>query len=168
MGTSAITKASQREAMPSGRAFAPPSPFLGILPPYMWDLPKRLFNQPLTFLNLAANGNAAQTFRADTNHDFVAFYANWQGRATDNLTIPAVIPLLVDIAVDGGQSYNPANQPVDIETIFGNAKQPAIWAVPLIIPAGTGLTITLTNLHNATPFNVRVTLQGFQVTLRNQ
>jgi hypothetical protein len=72
------------------------------------------------------------------------------------------------MTLEGGLSFNPANTPADIENVFGSAKQPSVWALPLIIPAGTGFTMTLTNLHNATSYNVRVALAGFQVARANR
>lgn len=161
--TSSIMQDQMRRGTPGGAALAPPSPFLGILPPEMWDRPKRFFVQPLSFLNLIAGEVRGVPFRADTNHDFVAFYATYFARSVDNLTVVVSPPLLVDMSLEGGFSFNPAGAPVDIENVFGTAKQPSVWAVPLIIPRGTGFTMSLTNLHNATAFNIRVALAGFQV-----
>jgi hypothetical protein len=133
----------------------------------MWDRPKRFFVQPLNFLNIIAGAVVPVGFRADTNHDFVAFYGTYFARSVDNLTVATSPPLLVDMTLEGGFSFNPGGNPADIENVFGSARQPSVWAVPLIIPAGTGFTMTLTNLHNATAFNVRTALAGFQVGKAN-
>lgn len=160
MGTSAIIRDDVRRTTPAGMAGAPPSPFLGILPPRMWERPKTFFTVPLDFIGLAAGETRPVRVQPRTDADFVAFFGSMVVRKGAALVeAPA---LLVDMAAEGGEGYNPQGAPVDALNLFGTARQPAVWAVPIIVTAGTGLIV---RLNNAGPdaLDVRMALAGFRV-----
>lgn len=150
--------------VPGNQNMIPPSTFLGILPPEMWDKPKRLFAVPFTILTFLQNTVRTAQFQADIDNDYVFYYAAVTTRAVDNLTLVADPALLVDLSTTGNQqSYNPPNQGNDIANIFGTARQPSVWAMPLILPAGQTLIMNVTALGLSASLNFRATLMGFRV-----
>lgn len=163
MGTSAITRDAMLRAMPGNEALIPPSTFLGILPREMWDKPKRLFAVPFTILNQLANSQRQAQFQADVDNDYVFYYGAFSPRSVDNQTVVVDPPLLVALSTTGNQqSYNPPQQSNDVANIFGTARQPSVWAMPLILPAGQTLVLDVQSL-SATALNCRFTLMGFRV-----
>lgn len=164
MGTSAITRDAMAKAMPGNDALIPPSTFLGILPPEMWNKPKRLFAVPFTILTFAQNTSRVAQFQADVDNDYVFYYAAYEARVVTDLTL-AVNPLLiVDLSTTGNQqSYNPPTQGNAVDNIFGTARQPSVWAMPLILPAGQTLVMNITAGALTASVNFRATLMGFRV-----
>lgn len=164
MGTGAIVRDAMMRGVPNNMTSAPPSTFLGILPPEMWDKPKRLFAVPFTLLNFVANSNRSAQFQADVDNDYVFYYGALSTRSVDNLTLVADPAMIVDLSNTGNQqSYNPPNQGNDIANIFGTARQPSVWAMPLILPAGQTLVMNVTSFGLNASLNFRATLMGFRV-----
>jgi hypothetical protein len=164
MGTGAIIRDAMLKGMPGNEALIPPSTFLGILPPEMWNKPKRLFAVPFTILALLQNTTRTAQFQADVDNDYVFYYGAATTRSADNLTVISPAALLIDLSTTGNQqSYNPPNQGNDIDNVLGTARQPSVWAMPLILPAGQTLIMTVTALGLSATLNFRATLMGFRV-----
>lgn len=164
-----ITRDAVQHALATGDLNPPPSPFLGILPPEMWGRKKKLLFAPLKALNVATNGGQGQgSFRADPNNDFVGFIATVETRKTDAAHTKVVdYPVVVNITMEDGTQFQPAGAGVTnpLDNIFGTARQPAIWAIPLIVPAGQQVQFNFTNNHNADALDIVGTLLGFNVEL---
>lgn len=162
-----ITRDAVQRALATGELNPPPSPFLGILPPEMWGREKKPLFAPLTALNVAiSGGTGTASFRADPNHDFVGFIATLVTRKTDAAhTKVTDYPVLVQITMEDGTQFQPAGAGVvnEVDNLFGTARQPAVWSIPLIVPAGQQVNFTFTNNHNADALDIRGTLQGFNV-----
>ena len=159
MATSVFVRDAAAAAAPGGMG-APASPFLGILPPDMWARPKVFYVQPMDFLGMQGGESRPLTIRMDPGRDFVAYTGNVTARKAG--AIVDAPPLLVDLSAEQGQGYNPNGLPVDVGNLFGTARQPAVWPLPLIIPAGTGFVVRLTNA-GADALDVRAALLGFYV-----
>lgn len=165
MGTGALVRDAMMRGVPNNQTVTPPSTFLGILPPEMWDKPKRLFAVPFTVLTFVTATTRVASFQADVDNDYVFYYGAASYRSADNLTVIADPPaMLVDLSTTGNQqSYNPPNLGNDVANVFGTARQPSVWAMPLILPAGQTLVMNLTSLAFAATLNFRATLMGFRV-----
>lgn len=168
MGTSAIVRDQQLRAQPGmpGNAVVPPSPFLGVLPPWMWERPKRLWLQPFSaIVNLAASANVTASFQVDNELFFVAYYsaatvrANAAGKA-----LQTGFPLTVALQTANNELFQPAAGSNDINNLFGTAQQPSVWALPMILKPGDTLNAVVTNNHNATAVDVALALMGFLVS----
>lgn len=165
-----ITRDAVQRALATGDLNPPPSPFLGILPPEMWGRSKKPLFAPINALAIPANGGqVVATFRADPNHDFVGFIATACVRTTDAAHTKVVDqPLLLLITMEDGTQFQPAGAGTqnEVDNLFGTARQPAVWSIPLIIPAGQQVQFIVTNNHNANVLDFRGTLQGFNVSLQ--
>ena len=166
MSTGAMRQA-MNENVPTGRAI-PPHPFVGILPPELWNLTKIPFFQPFQVLGLAAGATGVATVKADPGFALVAYFANVSLRSADNVTDRTGHPVTVSISDPSGRTYNPAQMPNDIRNIMGTAAQPSILPLPIIIMPGASLDLAFTNLHPADVLNIRGTLMGFQAAITNR
>ncbi len=170
MGTSAIQRDVQLRAQPGmpGNAVAPPSPFLGVIPPWMWERPKRLWMQPFsgaTLTNIAAGAAAAGQFVVDTSLYFVAYYGTITVRANAaGKALQTGFPMTISFATANNELFNPAQVPNDINNVLGTAAQPSVWSLPMILQPGDTLVASLTNNHNATAVDVALSLMGFLVS----
>lgn len=153
-------------ALPTAGLVPPPNPFLGILPEYMWQRAKRTLWVALNALAIAPGGTADASYRADPNHDFVGFIACVKVRnSTDAGKIVLTdMPVLVSAQMENGTQFQPAGASNELDNLFGSAKEPAIWSLPLIVPASQQVTFTFTNNHNADTLDIRATIQGFTVS----
>lgn len=159
-----ISRSSLGGGVPAGALQPPANPFLGILPAEMWDRPKRIFFATLEALGVAPGQAGVASFRADPNHDFVGYIACGEIRANDAPgTDKSADPVVVTVQLEDGTQFQQAGKANAFANLFGSAKQPALWTLPLIIPAGQSVSFTFTNLHNADTLNIRATVQGFNV-----
>lgn len=164
MGTSVVTREAQQGTMPAGQLVPQLSQLVGVLPARYAGAKKQSFFVVFEALALLAATSKAVTFRVDPNFDFVAVAAYGRLRSADNLTSKDGNPVLVALADEQGKSYASNATALDFDNFFGSAKQPAVLAVPLIVPGPTGLTFTFTNLHNVDSLNIRTVLAGFLVS----
>lgn len=164
-----MRSAQLARALPTGEMQPPPSPFLGILPQELWFKKKRTCWVPLNALAIAPGANGLAAYRADPNHTFVGFIACVKVRDNADAAHGALtdMPVLVSAAMEDGTPFQPsgAGQQNELDNLFGSAKEPAIWSLPLIVPAGQQITFTFTNNHNAKTLDIRATVQGFTVAL---
>jgi len=142
----------------------PPSPFLGVIPAWMWDAPKKLWTMPFTAItNLAGAASTTCSFQVDANYWFVAYYgcnttrANAAGKA-----IQASYPLTIALATQSNELFQPATLTNDINNLLGTAAQPSVWALPMILEPTTTLTATIANT-GATAVDVALMFMGFLV-----
>jgi hypothetical protein len=149
--------------MPAGQLLPQLSQLVGILPARYAKARKQAWFLTFDALGVAPAIVKPSTSRVDPNFDFIGVCAYGKLRSNDNLVNKDGNPVLVSITDETGKSYIPNNGFIDFETFFGNAKQPAVLAVPLIVPGPTGLTFTFNNLHNADTINIRTVLAGFMV-----
>jgi hypothetical protein len=167
MGTSAIIRDQMGRAQPTmpGNAVPPPSPFLGVLPPWMWDAPKKLWQANFTPQGtaVAAAAQLSMSYTVDDNFYFVGYYGSLIVRAdAAGKAIQADYPLTVFLSTQNNDVYQPAGTTNDVNNVFGTAKQPSVWALPMILPPRTTLTALFTNT-GATTVNIWPMLQGFLV-----
>lgn len=168
MGTSAVTQDQMRRAGPTmpGHLMVPPSPFLGVLPPWMWEAPKELWTAPFIpqAATLAAGLNQTLNYQVDRNYYAVFYYGSLTVRASAaGKAIQAGFPLTFFLSTQNNDVYQPSGTTNDANNLFGTASQPAVWALPLILPPNTILNMLITNTHNATAVDVWPMLMGFLV-----
>lgn len=139
-------------------------PWFGILPERMWAREKRTIFVPLAPANIAPAASQDDTFRADPNHDFVGYVAAGKLRTNAAAGTPAPDdPVTVSITMEDGTGFQPSNETNEFDNVFGTARQPAFWPMPLIVPAGQAVTFRFTNNHNVDTLVIRCTLWGFLV-----
>ena len=164
MGSTAARDALLRQ-LPSGLVLPLPSPLLASLPAEYQDKPMQWFTMPITILALAAETTAAGAFNVDNKHAFASWFGNVKLRSNTDLLNRDGDPLFVAMSDNQNNNYTPANATVDVENLFGSAKQPAIWPEPLIIAPNGTFTITATNPAGGNTLNIRFAFVGVLITL---
>lgn len=162
---SALARDAMARQVPAGLVLPLPSPLLASLPAEYQDRPRQWFVMPLNILALAAATSAPGSFLVDNKHAFVAWYGTVKLRSSNDLTNRDGDPLTISMADNEQNNYTPANATVDIENLFGSAKQPCIWPEPIIIGKNGQLTVTATNPAGGNTLNVRFAFIGVLVTL---
>jgi hypothetical protein len=107
---------------------------------------------------LAASAtNVSQTLRNDMEADLLVLGAVRVVTDATFIATPAVAPITLEanLGENAGRTFAPAGTHLD--NFAGTAQRPAVFPMPMIIPGGNGLVITLTNL-SATAYYVRLGL----------
>jgi hypothetical protein len=99
-------------------------------------------------------------FTTDQTHVFVAFYGSLKVRSSDNQTDRDTDPASFLMTDTQNLQYQPPNAQIDVANAWGNAKLPAIWPVPLIVPQNSGVNITVTNQSAANTNNYNFAFLG--------
>src|SRR5665213_752774 len=135
----------QRDTMarntPDGLVLPLPSPLLAMLPPALQGYPMQWFVEPIIMLAVPPLGTQTKGFTTDNSHVFVAFYGSLKVRSSDNQTDRDTDPAAFTMTDTQNLVYQPPGTQIDTADVWGNAKQPAIWPVPLIIPTNNGINL---------------------------
>ena len=162
---STLTRDAMARQVPAGLVLPLPSPLLASLPAEWQDLPRQWFAQPVSILALAAATTGNGNFLVDNRHGFCGWYGTVKLRSSNDLTNRDGDPLFISMADNQQNNYTPANATVDVENLFGSAKQPCIWPEPIILPKNGQLTVTATNPAGGNTLNIRFLFIGVLVTL---
>jgi hypothetical protein len=145
---------------PSGLTLPLPSPLLAMLPPQLQGLDMQWWEFPIIMLAVPPLGSKTQQFTTDKNHAFAAFWGSLKVRSSDNQTDRDADPAATTMTDTQNLAYQPPGVVIDIANTFGNAKQPAIWPVPLIVKTNNGIILTVTNQSNANTNNYNFCFAG--------
>ncbi len=74
---------------------------------------------------------------------------------------PMYSPFVITLT-DSGSGRNFSDNAIPINSLFGSAKEPFIWTVPLIVAPASTIAGALQNLV-ATSFNVRLAFHGYKI-----
>lgn len=147
----------QRDAIarmsPNGLVLPLPSPLLAMLPPKLQTYPMQWFIEPIVLGNVAPLTSLTGQFTTDNSHVFAAFYGSLKVRSADNQTDRDVDPAAFRMTDTQNLQYQPPGVLIDVTTVWGSGKQPAIWPVPLIVRQNNGIILTVTNQSNANTNN---------------
>jgi hypothetical protein len=154
-----------RSNSPNGLVLPLPSPLLAMMPPELQGLPMEYFIQVCEMLAVAPLAQATDTWTVDKNHAFVAFVGNLKARSSDNQTNRDDDPAAFSMTDTQNLQYQQPGQFIDVETVWGSGKQPAIWPVPLVAKPNSGITITVLNQDTANTNNYRFSFIGVLVTV---
>jgi len=130
-----------------------------------FDLDPFTFN--INFLPLAALNNATDNFITQADSAFAVVKTCFTISSVGEVFIanisdtPKFAPLLVTLT-DSGSGRNLMNSPVAVNSLFGTAERPYIWARPKVLDPNSTFTAQVQNLV-ATAFQVRLAFQGFKV-----
>lgn len=159
-----IPNVMQRDAAarqsPDGVVLPLPSPLLAMMPPALQELPMQFFYEPVRMAAVAPLGSQTQQFTTDQTHVFVGFWGSLKVRSSDNQTDRDADPAAILMTDTQNLQYQPPGVLVDVAGLFGNAKQPAIWPVPLIVKQNSGVIVTVTNQSNANTNNYNFLFVG--------
>lgn len=165
MADNAAVRAALDRQTPAGLTLPLPSPLLASLPAQYQNKPYQWFTMPVSILALAPAVTAPGSFLVDNRHVFCAWYGNVKLRSSNDLTNRDGDPLFISMADNQQNNYTPANATVDVENLFGSAKQPAIWPEPILIEKNGQLTITASNPAGGNTLNIRFAFVGVLITL---
>lgn len=144
-----------------GFMLQPPAGVLGWLPPQFWRTDKEFYGYNANFLPIAAGQTSTVTVSIQADTDFIMLAAAMQATATDNVTPLAFAPALVELK-DASSGTTLTQSPVHVESLFGDARQPGVFAIPYFLRANSALQVTLQNLDAANARNYRFTFYGFR------
>lgn len=150
---------------PSGLVLPLPSPLLAMLPPALQSFPMQWFTFPIKIVSVAPLASASGQFTTDINHVFAAFWGSLKVRSGDNQTDRDADPAAYVMSDTHNLQYQPPGTLIDVADTWGNAKQPAIWPVPLIIPQNNGIILTATNQSNANTNTYNFTFNGALISV---
>lgn len=134
---------------PNGLVLPLPSPLLAMLPEALQGLPMQWFVEPIIITGVAPSTAKQGSFTTDKNHAFVGFYGSLKVRSSDNQTDRDADPAAFIMTDTQNLQYQPTSTLIDVTLVWGSGKQPAIWAVPLIVGPNSGINLTVTNQHLA-------------------
>jgi hypothetical protein len=103
----------------------------------------------------ASASNIPANLRNDNEADLLILGAVRVVTDATHIATPAVAPIILDASLgeNSGRIFAPSGTHLD--NFAGTAQRPAIYPMPLIVPAGNGLVVNLTNLV-ATAYYVRI------------
>lgn len=145
---------------PTGLVLPLPSPLLAMLPPELQGLPMQWFVEPIIILAVPPLTARTGQWTTDKNHAFAAFYGSLKVRSSDNQTDRDADPAAFIMTDTQNQQYQPPGQLIDVANAWGNAKQPAIWPVPLVVGPNSGIILTVTNQSAANTNNYNFAFMG--------
>jgi len=151
--------------LPAGLTLPLPSPLLATVPAEYQNKPMQWFTMPITILALAAAATLPGSFNVDSQHAFIAWFGNVKLRSNTDLVNRDGDPLFITMTDNQQNNYTPANATVDVENLFGSAKQPAIWPEPLVLAKNATLTITASNPAGGNTLNIRFAFVGVLIDL---
>lgn len=150
---------------PDGLVLPLPSPLLAMLPPVLQTMPMQWFVQRLQMAAVAPLGNQTQTWTTDQNHVHVSFWGALKVRSSDNQTDRDTDPAAYTMADTQNLNYQNPGISIDVALTWGNAKQPAIWPVPLIVRQNNGISLNVINQSNANTNNYNFGFMGVLITV---
>lgn len=130
-----------------GAALIPPAGALGWLPPNEWATVKDFYGYSAVFNPLAALGTQSQNISIQSDTNFIILFATLVATDAAETTQLAFAPALCELR-DASSGATLTQQPVHVESLFGTAAQPGIFAVPKVMKANSSLIVTLQNLEN--------------------
>lgn len=130
---------------PSGLTLPLPSPLMAMLPPNLQGYPMQWFVEPIDILAVTPLGTKSNQFTTDGTHVHVSFYGSLKVRSSDNQTDRDADPATYSMADTLTLQYQTSGQLLDTSLVWGSAKQPAVWPVPLIVPQNSGIILTIVN-----------------------
>jgi len=130
---------------PGGITLPLPSPLLAMLPPGLQGFPMAWFIEPITMLAVAPGASVTNQFTIDNTHVHVSWWGSLKVRSSDNQTDRDADPAAYAMTDTQTLGYQPPGQKIDTTLTWGNAKQPAVWPVPLIVKQNNGVILTITN-----------------------
>lgn len=145
---------------PSGLTLPLPSPLMAMLPPNLQGYPMQWFIEPVQILAVGPLATKTNGFTTDGTHVHVSFYGSLKVRSQDNQTDRDTDPAAFSMADTLTLQYQTSGILVDTALAWGNAKQPAVWPVPLIVPQNSGINITIVNESNANTNNYNFAFMG--------
>ena len=119
------------------------------------------FVYSVDFNPLAAGTTAIQTVEIGADADFVATMFN--GVIFDTLGGLVLARLLVSVTVDNNQRQL-TNQPTTLQNVYGTGPRPGQLFKPLVLPANSTMTVTLTNVDDV-DYNVKLSHCGVKAFL---
>jgi hypothetical protein len=150
---------------PDGLVLPLPSPLLAMLPPEYQGFPMQWFVEPIIILAVAPTTSKQGTFTTDKNHAFATFWGSLKVRSQDNQTDRDADPAVVSMSDTSNLQYQPQATGIDVALEWGNAKQPAIWPVPLLVKPNSGIILTVTNQSAANTNNYNFGFIGALITV---
>lgn len=128
-----------------------------------YDVVYQPFHYGADFLPLGASASTGVVVLIDHDSDFII--TNQQFAAFDNAGVNVPFPnVLATITSDTSQRQL-QSQPVPLVSIFGTGQRPHLLFKPLLLPAKSSFTSTLSN-QIATAVNVRLTFSGVKAFLQ--
>lgn len=104
----------------------------------------------------ASSAGTAQTLNVDSEGDYLILGADRVVTDATYIAKPTVAPITLEAKLGaGGREFAPSGTHLD--NFAGTAERPMVFPVPLIVPAGNKLVVTLANL-TATAYYVRLGL----------
>lgn len=162
MGTS-VTGDRQRNGWPSTSPNGPVPTFLGILaalqPQYRFTR-KDLFAYACEFLTLGSSATSTQTIAIAGDTDFIIQFAMCLCTDSANTTMLTFIPQLVQLT-DSASGISFFNLPLPAQSVYGDAQNPGIFAIPKVMRQATTLAVQHQNLE-AVARNVRCAFIGMK------
>lgn len=137
-------------------------PLLASLPEAIRNRLRAFFLYTAEFIPLAAGSTSAQQLSINSDADFALCAISRVGTNTANTTFSANLPILATLT-NSGSGRLLSDRAVHLDNYAGTAQLPFILPVPVILTAGSNLTVQLQNLDGANAFNVRVAFHGFKL-----
>lgn len=136
-------------------------PWWGVLPKWVRGKEKRPYTYTADFLPLPASTTRTVNVNITSDAHFVVLQGKMVVTSSDNLTLLSFPPALclLTLTSTGRQLESSA---VHVLSMFGTGAEPAYWAYPLLVEAGSTLTVQLQNLE-AVDRNYRLSFDGFKV-----
>jgi hypothetical protein len=107
------------------------------------------FTFPISILAVAPGTSKSNQFTTDKNHAFATFWGSLEVRDSTLQNERNTDPAVYSMSDTSNLQYQPQATGVDIVLAWGNAKQPAIWPIPLLVKPNSGIILTVTNQHLA-------------------
>lgn len=125
------------------------------------------YNYGINFLALAPNITVTGSISIEADADFRARKTTYQadvvGLAQAEST--RVIPLCTFQITDTATARNLSNIQIPVTSYFGTGERPFILPVPRIYRANSVLSFSVTNVSQATTYNLRLVLIGEKLML---
>ena len=122
------------------------------------------FVYPITFLALAAGGNATQQMVFDASSDFTWYYGAYRcenaAASTGITNATRIYPLATVLITPTDTSSQFMQAAIPVTDMFGNGENPFVMPFPRIIPARSVLTFQVTSQDTALAYNLRLSLIG--------
>ena len=144
-----------------------PNWWLGLVPRELWDRKKTPFIYEQDFIPLGATTTTVGNIQIQADSHFLCIGAVHLITDVTNTTVldspstansTGILALITDV----GSGMPLSQVPVPIESIFGTAQLPAIWAIPKLFPASGTIATQVQNLL-ATARNVRLSYWGVRI-----
>ncbi len=154
-------------AIPQPQPVLAPNWFLGLVPRELWDRKKTFFIYEADFVPL--NALATNTVNTQIQNDSHFVCIGGCALVTDNTDATVInspsnanaAGKLVQVT-DVAAGYPLSQVPLPLESMFGSAQLPAIWALPKVFRKGTTIATQVQNLINAI-HRVRISYWGIRI-----